>query len=146
MEGFINDVRYDMDASILLGGITHHYLQPSMNYCSTINKYGTIANPYVIGLAGSSTLKAGFILGKDSSCGNILGPIVSYSLLKNLEFIAGGYNANFDSFEGRGMKPIQRYGVTPILGLDYRVFLRKNVSIDTLVSYGIITHSLRIDF
>lgn len=135
-----------MDASILLGGITHHYLAPKLNYCSTINSYGTITNPYVIALAGSPTIKAGFILGKDSACGNIAGPIISYSLSKNLEFVAGGYNANFNKFSERGLKPIQFYGVTPVVGLDYRVFLRKNVSIDTLVSYGIITHSLRVDF
>ena len=135
-----------MDASLLYGGITHHYLAPKLNYCNTINNYGTIHNEYIIGLVGSKKTKAGFILGKDSACGTIAGPVVSYSLHKNLEVIAGGYNANFDKFASRGMQPPTMFGFTPIIGLDYRIYLTKNISIDNLVSVGIITHALRIDF
>jgi hypothetical protein len=135
-----------MEASLLYGGITHHYIASKLNYCNKINNYGTIHNEYVIGMVGSKKFKAGFIKGTDSACGSIFGPLASYSIYKNLELIVGGYNTNFDAFNARGIKPMAIGSITPIIGLDYRIFVYKNLSIDTLVSYGVISHSLRVDF
>lgn len=132
--------------SILYGGITHHYIGSNLPYCKRLNNYGTIHNEYVIGLVGTEKTKVGVISGKDSSCGSIIGPISSFKLADNLEFIAGGYNTNFKKFREIGIEPPSFNGITPVIGLDYRIRLTKNISIDNLFSVGIITHALRVDF
>lgn len=135
-----------MITSILLGGLTHHYMLPQGNYCNTINSNGTILNPYTIVLMGSKTLKTGVILGTDSVCAPIYGSVSSVNVYKNLDFMVGGYNTNSAEFINRRLNPISINGVTPIIGFDYRIKLYKNITLDTLVSVGIITHALRVDF
>jgi hypothetical protein len=132
--------------SILLGGLTHHYVLPEGNYCGQVNNYGSIVNPYVISMVGSEKLKTGMILGKDSSCSNIFGSVSSVNLYKNIDLMVGAYNTNTREFNNRGLQPIEYYGMTPILGIDYRIKLYKNITLDTLVSLGIVTHALRVDF
>jgi hypothetical protein len=136
--------------SLLYGGITHHFIGSNLNYCNSINSYGTIHNEYLIAMAGNKSTKIGIIKGKDSACGNILGPISSFSLSSNFEFVLGGYNTNFKDFEKLGIRPPSIAGFTPVIGLDFRLPLyeSENVkfSIDNLVSMGIITHALRVDF
>jgi hypothetical protein len=135
-----------MITSILLGGLTHHYLLPKENYCNQVNNQGSIVNPYVISMVGSETLKTGVILGKDSACANIFGSVSSVNLYKNIDLMVGAYNANTREFNNRGLQPVEYYGITPIIGIDYRIKLYKDVTLDTLVSMGIITHALRVDF
>jgi hypothetical protein len=137
-----------MVLSLLYGGITHHYLASSLPYCNRINdnSFGTIHNEYVIGLIGNEKSKIGLISGKDSACGNILGPITTTKISKNIDFVLGGYNTNFKKFHELGIQPPSFNGITPVVGFDYRIKLTKNISIDNLISLGIITHSLRVDF
>lgn len=136
--------------SLIYGGITHHFIGSNLPYCGRINDSGTIHHEYVIAMAGTSTAKIGLIKGKDSACGNILGPISSFSLSENVEFLAGGYNTNFKEFEKLGIRPPSISGFTPVLGLDFRIPIYQDddikFSIDNLVSLGIITHALRVDF
>lgn len=132
--------------SILYGGITHHYIASNLPYCNRINNSGTIHNEYVIAMAGTKDFKLGLISGKDSACGNIFGPITSFTLSDSFEFVAGAYNTNFEKFRNLGIEPPSFNGMTPVVGIDYRVRLTKNISIDNLFSVGIITHSLRVDF
>jgi hypothetical protein len=101
-------------------------------------------------MAGDKDTKIGMIKGKDSACGNIMGPIASFTISEDFEFIAGGYNTNFKKFNKIGISPPSVSGITPVLGIDYRLPIYKSsklkVTIDNLVSIGIITHSLRVDF
>ena len=137
-----------MVLSLLYGGITHHYLASNLPYCNRIggSLSGTIHNEYVIGLAGTKKYKIGAIAGKDSACGNIAGPISSVNIAENFDFIAGFYNTNFKEFNKLNIEPPSVLGVTPVIGIDYRIKLTNNISIDNLISFGIITHSLRVDF
>ena len=137
-----------MVLSLLYGGITHHYLGSSLPYCNRIgnNSFGTIHNEYVIGLIGNEQSKIGLISGKDSACGNILGPIATTNMSDNIDFVFGGYNTNFKKFHELGIEPPSIAEFTPVVGLDYKIKLSNNISIDNLISIGIITHSVRIDF
>lgn len=135
-----------MLVSLLYGGITHHYLAHNLPYCNTVNNYGSIHNEYVIGMVGNKDFKIGVLSGKDSACGTIFGPISSFTISDNFEFVAGGYNTNFEKFRKLGIEPPSFGGITPVVGLDYRIKLTKNISIDNLISVGIITHALRLDF
>jgi hypothetical protein len=141
-----------MYATILYGGITHHYMASNLNYCSRINNnnFGTIHNEYVIGLVGSKDNKVGFIKGKDSACGNIFGGIATMNMSENLDFVIGGYNANSKTFEKRGIITPSISGITPVIGLDFKIPLYEEgdfkVSIDNVVSFGIITHALSVSF
>lgn len=136
--------------SLLYGGITHHYIASNLPYCNRINNYGSIKNEYIIGLVGSEKFKFGILNGKDSACSNITGPITSIKLKDNLEFISGYYNTNSKNFRKLGIEPPSYNGITPVLGFDFRVPIYINnktkISIDNLISLGIITHSLRVDF
>jgi hypothetical protein len=126
--------------SILYGGITHHYMAPKLNYCNTVNNVGTIHNEYIIAMAGT----------RDSACANIVGPIASFNVSENVDFMIGGYNTNFNAFEKRGMLPPNFNGITPIIGLNFKIPLIRQdnfeVSLDNLVSFGIITHALSVSF
>jgi len=136
--------------SLMLGGITHHFLAPNLNYCNSINDVGTIANEYVVGMAGTEDFKVGFIKGKDSACGNITGAISSINLYENVDFMIGGYNTNFQEFKQIGVEPPSINGITPILGLNFKIPVYKTentrVSIDNLVSIGIVTHAISFTF
>jgi hypothetical protein len=132
--------------SILLGGITHHYLGSSLAYCNSLNKFGTIYSPYTVVMLGDKEKKLGFIKGKDSACGDIFGPVASFYLSENVDFIAGSYNANFKAFEERGMVPPSVFGITPILGINYKIPITKNIEIANVVSIGIISHSISFSF
>lgn len=136
--------------SLLYGGITHHFIGSNLNYCNEINNYGSIHNEYVIAMAGTKLAKLGLIKGRDSACGSILGPISSFSLYDNLELVLGGYNTNFKDFEKLRIRPPSIAGFTPVAGLDFRlpIYESENIkfSIDNLISVGIITHALRVDF
>ena len=139
-----------MVAAILYGGITHHYMASNLPYCNTINGSGSIHNEYVIGLVGSKDSKVGFIKGKDSACGNIFGVLASLAIDENVDFIIGGYNTNFKDFEKLGIIPPSINGVTPLVGLDFKIpiYTSENFSIkiDNLFSIGIITHSISLNF
>lgn len=135
-----------MITTILLGGITHHYLGSSLPYCNTINNVGTIVNPYIVTMSGTNKAKVGFIAGTDSACGRITGPVASFNLASNLDFIVGGYNTNFKEFNDIGIKPISIKGITPILGLNYKIPLTNNISLDNIISVGIVSHAISFSF
>jgi len=136
----------DMLTTILLGGITHHYIGSSLPYCNRLTDFGTITNPCIAAMVGSTNAKAGFIAGKDSACGNIVGPVASFYVANNLDFVVGGYNTNFKKFHNLGIEPPSFIGLTPIIGLDYKININKNVSLDTIMSVGIVSHALSISF
>jgi hypothetical protein len=138
--------------SIIYGGITHHYLASNLPYCSRINNnsFGTIHNEYVIGMVGSENFKLGVLSGKDSACGNILGPIMAAKVSENVDFMLGGYNTNIKEFHNLGIEPPSFNGYTPIIGFDFKLNLYDGesykINIDNLVSLGIITHAISINF
>ena len=139
-----------MIVSLILGGITHHYLAYDLPYCDTINDVGTIKNPYAIVMAGNENVKVGFLKGKDSACGDIYGPISSFRLSDNFDFILGGYNTNFKEFNDRGITPPSIGGVTPVVGVNYSLPLYESETVKasfyTLFSIGIITHGVKFTF
>lgn len=135
-----------MITTILLGGITHHYLGSSLPYCNAINNVGTIVNPYIVVMSGTNKTKAGFIVGTDSACGRIAGPVASFNLASNLDFIVGGYNTNFKEFKNSGIEPVSIRGITPILGLNYKIPLINNISLDNIISVGIVSHAISFSF
>jgi hypothetical protein len=137
--------------SLIYGGITHHFLAKDLPYCNKISGgMGTIHNEYVIAMAGSREAKIGILSGKDSACGSIFGPISSFAVSENVDFMLGGYNTNFKKFEQRGIVPPSIGGITPVVGLDFKIPLYQNgeskVSLDTLVSFGIVTHAINVSF
>lgn len=136
--------------SLIYGGITHHYMAPKLNYCNTINNVGTIHNEYVIAMAGSDKAKIGILKGKDSACGNIVGPISSFKVGEYTDFMIGGYNTNFNTFEKRGIVPPSIAGFTPVIGFDIKIPVITTddyqIVVDNLVSFGIITHAISINF
>jgi len=132
--------------SIMLGGLTHHYVGSNLNYCNKINNFGSIANPYVVVMAGNKNSKIGLITGKDSVCANIVGPISSFYIKENLDVIVGGYNVNRAEFKEREIQPFSISGFTPVLGINYKIPITKNISVNNLVSFGIITQSIGINF
>jgi hypothetical protein len=141
-----------MYATILYGGITHHYMASKLNYCNRINNndFGTIHNEYVIGLVGSKENKIGFIKGKDSACGDIFGGIATSAISQNVDLVFGGYNTNTEDFHKRNIEPPSFGGITPVFGLDFKIPIYQGdgyrISLDNLVSFGIITHALSINF
>lgn len=135
-----------MITTILLGGITHHYLGSNLPYCNRINSVGTITNPYVVAMSGVEKAKAGFIFGTDSACGTIVGPVSSFKLGDNIDFIAGAYNTNYRQFNELGIVPSTIAGLTPILGINYKIKLNENLSLDNIISVGIISHALSVSF
>lgn len=141
-----------MYATILYGGITHHYMASNLDYCNRVgnNSFGTIHNEYVIGMVGSRENKVGFIKGKDSACGNIFGGVASSSISENVDLIVGGYNTNKEAFYKRNIEPPSFNGITPVFGLDFKIPIYKTesykISLDNLVSFGIITHALSVSF
>lgn len=136
--------------SLIYGGITHHYLASNLPYCNRINNSGTIHNEYVIGLAGSKDFRVGVLSGKDSACGNIIGPIMAAGISENVDFMLGGYNTNFKEFHKLGIEPPSIGGYTPVVGLDFKLNLYDGesvkVNLDNLVSLGIITHAISVNF
>jgi len=139
-----------MLTTLLLGGITHHYIATDLNYCNQINEVGTIQNNYVGALVGSKGLQIGLIMGKDSACGDIVGPIASLNVNDSFSFIVGGYNTNHKKFYDRDITPITSGNITPVLGIDYKIPLYKKndtiIALDNIVSFGIITHAITISF
>ena len=139
-----------MLTTLLLGGITHHYLAHDLNYCNLINEIGTIQNNYVGVLMGSKDLQFGLMAGKDSACGDIVGPIASFNVNDRFSFIVGGYNTNHQKFYDRGIIPVTSGDITPLLGIDYKIPLYKNnntiIALDNIISLGIITHAITISF
>jgi hypothetical protein len=71
-------------------------------------------------------------------------------LSEDVEFLIGGYNTNFKDFEKLGIQPPSISGITPVVGLDFRIPIYEDrdvkFTIDNLVSIGIITHAIRVDF
>ncbi len=135
-----------MITTILLGGITHHYLGSNLPYCNRVNSFGTIVNPYIVAMSGTDKVKAGFILGTDSACGSIVGPVSSFKLSENVDFIAGAYNTNFKEFNKLGIEPPSIAGLTPILGVNYKIKLNETLSLDNIISVGIISHAISFSF
>lgn len=135
-----------MILTLIYGGITHHYLSSNLPYCNRINNLGTIANPYVVVMGGNDNVKAGFILGTDSACGAIAGPVSSLRLSDNLDFIIGAYNTNFRKFEELGIQPPTIAGLTPIIGLNYKIPITKNINLENIFSFGIISQALSVSF
>ena len=135
-----------MLTTISLGGLTHHFLGSNLPYCNRINNFGSIVNPYAVVMRGTEDLKAGFILGTDSACGSIVGPVSSFKLSDNVDFIAGAYNTNFKEFNKLGIEPPSIAGLTPIVGINYKVKLNKTLSLDNIVSIGIISHAISFSF
>ena len=121
-------------------------MAPKLNYCNTINNVGTIHNEYIIAMAGSEEAKIGILKGKDSACGNVVGPISSFKLSAYTDFMLGGYNTNFDTFQKRGIVPPSIFGFTPIIGLNFKIPITDTIKINNLVSFGIITHALSLEF
>lgn len=139
-----------MITTLLFGGITHHLINYDFNYCNLINNVGTIQNNYAGVLLGSKTFQIGLLKGRDSACGNISGPIMYYNIYEEFGVIAGYYNTNTKRFYERGIPPITFNGYTPIIGIDYKYKLYENkgtlISIDNIISMGIVTHALTISF
>lgn len=136
--------------SIIYGGITHHYLASNLPYCNRINNAGSIHNEYVIALAGNEDFKIGALSGKDSACGNIFGPIVSARVSDNTDLILGGYNTNFEKFHQLGIEPPSYDGITPVVGINWKIPIYESdsfkIKLNNLISVGIITHAVSIDF
>lgn len=132
--------------SLLFGGITHHFIGSNLPYCNRINSVGTIHNEYIVAMAGNSKTKIGFIKGKDSACGDIFGPVSSFKMSDNTDFVLGGYNTNFDDFKKLGIIPFSIGSVTPVVGFDYKIPITKNLEIHNIVSFGIISHSIGLSF
>lgn len=136
--------------SLLQGGITHHYVNPKLNYCNTVNNVGTIKNNYTALLIGNKKFKFGSLVGKDSACANIYGPIATVSLYDNIDFILGFYNTNTKAFNDRGMIPVSSGGITPLAGWDFKIPLYTteglNISLDNIVSIGIVSHAISFNF
>lgn len=136
--------------SLIYGGITHHYLSKDLPYCNKIGGVGTIHNEYIIAMAGDKDFKLGVLSGKDSACGSIFGPISAIGLSDNIDLMVGGYNTNFKKFKDRGIEPPSIRGVTPVVGLDFKIPIYESgntkFSIDTLVSVDVITHAINFTF
>lgn len=136
--------------SLLYGTIVHHYINNNLRFCNEINEHGSVYNQTFVALIGDENKKIGFLKGNDCACGDIFGPISSFTLANNLEFLVGGYNTNYREFENLGIESPSILGITPVLGLDFRIPIYENknfkVTIDNLVSIGTITHALRVDF
>jgi hypothetical protein len=47
--------------SLMLGGLTHHFISPNLDYCGLVNNVGTVRNEYLVGLVGNDRAKVGFI-------------------------------------------------------------------------------------
>ena len=135
-----------LTTTVLLGFMTHHYINPELNYCNTINDVGTIQNTYVVALREGKEIGAGAIVGKDSSCADIAGPVLTLRLNKKMRIVAGGYNTNVESFNKRKMIPPEIRGITPVLGIDYSIPITNKISFDTIVAIGIITHAISYRF
>jgi hypothetical protein len=139
-----------MISTLIFGGITTHLIGSNLNYCNKLNNYGTIHNEYIIAMVGSNNTQFGVIKGRDSVCSNIIGPIGSIRLGKNFRFIAGGYNTNRKQFAERGIISPSVAGVTPVIGIDYEIHLYKSNNFEivahNLVSFGITTHSIGVNF
>lgn len=101
-------------------------------------------------MAGTSKARLGVLAGRDSACGRILGPISSFRVSENVDLMLGGYNTNFNSFKARGIESPSIYGITPVVGLDFKISLIKTdtfrVDLDNLVSVGIVTHAISVSF
>lgn len=135
-----------LTTSVLLGLMTHHYVGSNLPYCNTINNWGTIQNSYVVVMTGNDNVRGGLIAGKDSACGDIVGPIGAVSVTKSMQVVVGAYNTNTKKFTDRGIQAPSVGGMTPVLGLDYSIPLTKRVFFDTIVSLGVITHAIRVTF
>ena len=136
---------------LFLGGITHHTIAPQLNYCNVINKStGTIKHRYGALLVGNEDFKIGGIIGQDSVCAPIRGLLSSTKITDNLQFMLGGYNVNTKQFLDRGIQPVKMYGITPLIGLAYKIPIYENenikTSFDTLISFGIISHGISVKF
>jgi hypothetical protein len=44
------------------------------------------------------------------------------------------------------MKPPFINGITPVLGVNYKIPLTNNIKLNNVISIGIITHAISIDF
>lgn len=97
-------------------------------------------------MAGNRDFKLGLLKGKDSACGNIVGPISSFRIDDNVDFMLGGYNTNFNTFEKRGIVPPSVGGITPVVGLNFKIPITDTIKINNLVSFGIISHALSVEF
>jgi len=139
-----------MITTLIFGGITHHYFQQKLNYCNKINKVGTIKNNYTGILIGNKKAQIGIMKGRDSACAKIKGILSSLNFSKKMSFMIGGYNANFKEFRDRSMEPPSIGGITPVIGLNYKLPIYKTnttkISLDTLFSIGIVTHALSVTF
>lgn len=135
-----------MLTTILLGGLTHHFLGSSLPYCNRVNNFGSIVNPYAVVMKGTEDVRVGFILGTDSACGTIVGPVSSFKLSDNIDFIAGAYNTNFKEFNKLGIKPPNIVGLTPMIGINYKIKLNKSISLDNIISFGIVSHAVSFSF
>lgn len=136
--------------TVMYGGITHHYVSPKLNYCNTVNNYGSIHNQYTAVLVGNDSLRAGVIKGKDSVCADIFGLIGSKQIKKNVDLVIGGYNTNFEEFRNKEIEPPSVLGITPIVGANFKLPIYQSpkykIELNNLVSIGIITHSLSVSF
>lgn len=132
--------------ALMLGGITHHYIGHSLDYCNRLNNIGTIQNDYVVLMVGDNEKKFGFIKGRDSVCADILGPISSFVLADNVDLVLGGYNTNRSEFNERNIIPPSLFGITPIVGVNFKVPIYRNIEINNLVSFGIISHAISYTF
>lgn len=139
-----------MNIALLYGGLTHHYISSNLNYCNRINNNGSIFNEYYIAMVGSKNNKVGIIKGKDSVCGNIFGVITSNKIYDNLDMIIGGYNTNLNKFKQRNISPPNINKVTPVIGLNFKIPIYEDksykINFNNVISYGIITHSIGVEF
>jgi hypothetical protein len=50
------------------------------------------------------------------------------------------------AFEKRGIIPPSFSGITPVVGVNFKIPITDNIKINNLVSIGIITHALSVEF
>lgn len=136
--------------TLILGGLTNHYIGSSLPFCNRINNVGTIINPYAIALVGNENAKFGAIVGTDSMCNKIAGPISSFKLGENFDFVLGAYNNNYRHANPKQMESLGFPRITPVLGVNYKISLYKStnfsVELNNVLSLGITTHALAVNF
>lgn len=135
-----------MEALILVGGLTFHPMNPDANYANKIAPVGGIVNPYSIVMMGSSTIKGGMILGRDSKNRPISGLTGSYQFHNNLALVVGGYN---DTGHNQNTVKMFNKKLVPVLGVDasFKLYQGKGYSIESHNVLSIITtHSIGVKF
>jgi len=140
-----------MIVSLSLGLLSHHIVNPQLDYCGKINNSGTIQNSYIIATVGDQDFRGGVIVGKDSTCSTIKGLVFEKNLYKNLDLVFGVYNTNTKAYHNRGIGPVTLDGrSTPIIGVNYKISIYKSknftVNLHNLINPYLTSHAVNFSF